>query len=142
MNKKAEADFFDHAYDTNARRKIGQAYSITQSRLQYYEKRIFDDVKGKRVFEYGCGTGSYSFRLTQAGAQVVGIDISEIGIQNARKQATELGLSNVEFLLMDAEKMEFPDADFDRVFGSGILHHLELEVALGDGIAASAQAGG
>jgi SAM-dependent methyltransferase len=34
------------------------------------------------------------------------------------------------FLLMDAHRLDFPDQHFDAVCGCGILHHLELGVAL------------
>jgi SAM-dependent methyltransferase len=38
--------------------------------------------------------------------------------------------ARVEFLAMDAEAMTFADRSFDAVVGSGILHHLDLDVAV------------
>jgi ubiquinone/menaquinone biosynthesis C-methylase UbiE len=41
-----------------------------------------------------------------------------------------MGLDNVLFEPVDAEKMIFQDAEFDIVCGFGILDHLELDLAL------------
>jgi len=129
-NKASESTFFDNQYAENPRRSVGQIYSITRNRMASYEHHLYTDVAGLRVLEYGCGTGSYAFELAKNGADVVGIDISAVGIERAKEKAAERGLSdNTEFLVMDAEELTFPDADFDMVCGSGILHHLDMPVA-------------
>jgi SAM-dependent methyltransferase len=57
------------------------------------------------------------------------INISERELQQGivRSQQTRI---KPKFLIMDAHKLEFPDAHFDLVCGSGILHHLDLKIAL------------
>src|SRR3546814_19128134 len=42
--------------------------------------------------------------------------------------ATETGL-HATFSVDNAEQTSFPDASFDRIGGSGILHHLDLDRA-------------
>src|SRR3546814_15436315 len=42
--------------------------------------------------------------------------------------ATETGL-HATFSVDNAEQTSFPDASFDRIGGSGILHHLDLDSA-------------
>ncbi|MBI2098814.1 class I SAM-dependent methyltransferase, partial [Candidatus Uhrbacteria bacterium] len=60
------------------------------------------------------------------GAEVVGIDISEVGITQARKEAKKRGLADkTEFYVMDAEATTFPDNTFDVICVSGVLHHLD-----------------
>lgn len=89
------------------------------------------DCAGKRVLEYGCGTGSHAFALAERGAQVWGIDISREGIRLALEKARALGVEGrVVFQVMDAEALDFPDGYFDLICGSGILHHLHLQRAL------------
>jgi ubiquinone/menaquinone biosynthesis C-methylase UbiE len=132
MSKETEKAFFDDAYDTKARKKVWHIYSITHNRLRSYEHHLFENVKGKRVLEYGCGIGSYSFALAARGANVVGIDISEVAIRTAAARAKGEGLSSAEYYVMDAEKMTFPDASFDLVCGIGILHHLDLDTAFAE----------
>lgn len=126
-DKNAEARFFDEDYATGKRLVVGHVYSIIRKRNDWYESLIFEDPAGQRVLEYGCGTGSRSFELARRGAQVVGIDISPVGVARAAERAEREGLPSASFQVMDAEAMTFPDDHFDRVIGEGILHHLDLE---------------
>ncbi len=129
MAKQTEAEFFDREYDESPRAAVGQVYSITRGRLEAYEDLIYDSLTGLKVLEYGCGEGSHSLEMARRGAQVVGIDISPVGIRKAAERAAAAGVSGVEYVVMDAERMTFPDATFDLVIGEGILHHLDLDTA-------------
>jgi ubiquinone/menaquinone biosynthesis C-methylase UbiE len=126
-DKAAEAAFFDKEYTEGSRKAVGKIYSIIRNRRLSYEATIYDDVAGKRVLEYGCGTGSHSMEMARMGAEVVGIDISEQGIRVATERAAEANLPNATYEVMDAEEMTFPDCSFDLIIGEGILHHLDLE---------------
>lgn len=88
---------------------------------------------GSRVLDYCCGNGDDAFFIAaHDAAQVVGIDLSEISIQNCNDKATEEGLGNLSFLVMDGEALEFPDDTFDVVTEYGALHHLDLRKAYGE----------
>ena len=68
--------------------------------------------------------------MAKAGAEVVGIDVSEVSLQNARKAAAQAGVShNTSFISMDAESMAFPDNTFNLIMVSGVLHHLDVRTA-------------
>jgi len=43
------------------------------------------DLRGKRVLDVGCGNGFTCGQLLKCGAEVVGVDLSESGINIARK---------------------------------------------------------
>jgi len=47
------------------------------------------DLRGARVLDAGCGTGTMAVELAQRGAQVVAVDISPALIEIARKRAPE-----------------------------------------------------
>lgn len=66
--------------------------------------------------------------MAEAGAEVVGIDISEVSIQNAEREALRKGLQ-ARFVVMDCEQLDFPDSSFDLINVSGVLHHLDLSKA-------------
>lgn len=91
-------------------------------------------TNGLRVLDFGCGKGDSSFQFLQAGASVSGIDISQSYIDEAQEHARELGydIDRCDFSVMDAHNLEFEDCEFDVVYGKGILHHLDLPVALSE----------
>lgn len=68
---------------------------------------------GGRVLDVGVGTGLELPMFSQA-IQVVGIDLSDPMLEIARKRVRDLGLTNVEDLLvMDAMNLTFGDNSFD-----------------------------
>lgn len=70
---------------------------------------------GDRILEVGVGTG-LSLPLYPPEVKVVGIDLSEPMLRQARAKVQLEGLEHVEGLIkMDAQKMEFPDNSFDKV---------------------------
>jgi tocopherol O-methyltransferase len=71
--------------------------------------------EGAKVLDVGCGVGGSSIWLAEhLGATTVGITISPVQVEIARKLAQERHV-NSSFLIMDAENMQFDDA-FDVVW--------------------------
>ena len=73
--------------------------------------------KESRILVVGCGTGGNSCYLANRyGCTVVGIDIAEHMVAQARERAESLGLNDrAMFQVGDAYNLEFPDASFDAV---------------------------
>lgn len=70
---------------------------------------------GGRILEVGVGTG-ISLSYYGHNSRVFGIDLSEKMLAKARERVTEENLSHVEGLaVMDAERLDIPDAAFDVV---------------------------
>ena len=70
---------------------------------------------GARVLDLGCGTGDDARHLAERvapGGQVVGVDLSEAMVAEARRRAEGSGLA-VEFRQGDARRLEFEDEAFD-----------------------------
>jgi len=85
---------------------------------------------GESVLEYGCGPGSQAFSLAHQGAQVTGIDISDVAIAQATERARAEGVAErCRFEVMNAEETSFDDDRFDLICGTAILHHLDLDSA-------------
>lgn len=121
-----ERRFHNQELSNNIRGSIAKYYSIWKSSKQFYLRLIteYSSPKGKSL-EYGCGPGSSAFLLAKRGANVTGIDISDVAIRQAKKIALAEHL-DIQFVKMNAEKLLFEPDTFELVCGSGILHHLDL----------------
>jgi phosphatidylethanolamine/phosphatidyl-N-methylethanolamine N-methyltransferase len=76
---------------------------------------------GGRVLEVGVGTG-ISLPQYASNLRIFGTDISEAMLRKAKQRVADLHLNNVEGLaVMDAEKLEFPDASFDVVMAQYVV---------------------
>src|SRR3954453_8970209 len=82
----------------------------------------FDELKGKRVLEIGCGMGLHTELMTRAGANVTAIDLTDTAIE-ATTQRLKLKALEARVLQADAEKMPMPDHSFDFVWSWGVIHH-------------------
>lgn len=123
-----EAEYHDHRFAENTRSSTDKFYAITQASFAWYRRRLLDNVNALHVLEYGCGPGDIAFAAAQAGAIAHGIDISPVAIAQARAHAADVS-SAATFSVDNAEQVSFADASFDRIGGSGILHHLDLDKA-------------
>ncbi|MEM4203091.1 MAG: class I SAM-dependent methyltransferase [Candidatus Methanomethylicaceae archaeon] len=98
--------------------------------FKYMLERI-GSVQGKRILDYGCGSGWLGVYLAKHGAQVEGFDISGKLIEVATQRAKMNGVEHLcNFRKMPAENLEYPDESFDLVVGISILHHIELPPAV------------
>ncbi len=70
---------------------------------------------GDRVLDIGCGTGQTTREAARAAVDgsAVGVDISAVMLDEARRISDEEGPSNVSFELADAQVNPFPSAAFD-----------------------------
>lgn len=119
-----ERAFHDDRFaDEMSRDAQDKYYWAIKDGRAYYEDRIRTLAVGKDVLEYGCATGDVSHSLAPTAKSVAGIDISQVAIDKANENAPE----NASFAVMNAEQMDFDDNSFDLLFGSGIVHHLDVE---------------
>lgn len=81
-----------------------------------------------KVLEIGCGTGLFTRKIEAlSGAAIIAVDLSEDLLTQAR-DAHRSG--KAEYILGDAMNLSFAEGEFDVVFGSSILHHLDFLPAL------------
>jgi len=76
--------------------------------------RRLDVAAGMDVADVACGTGNVAIPAARLGARVVGIDLTPEHFPAARRRAAEAGVE-VDWREGDAERLDLPDAAFDRV---------------------------
>lgn len=79
-------------------------------------------VNGAAVLDMGCGYGTTTHQLTQAGFQSVGIDYDPEVVAEAKRR-----WPSANFIEADAERLPFADASFDVIVMRDALHHLYRE---------------
>ncbi|EHQ91053.1 class I SAM-dependent methyltransferase [Desulfosporosinus youngiae] len=82
--------------------------------------------KGLAVLDVGCGTGFFSIVMSKLGHRVTAVDYNEGMLEQAGKNAQAFGVGGtIDFLKMDAQKLEFADQVFDVILSRDITWVLE-----------------
>lgn len=74
-----------------------------------------------RVLDAGCGTGEHTILAARHNASALGIDISRLAIESARRKAAERGV-DASFRVLDALRLDTLGEDFDTIIDSGLFH--------------------
>ena len=75
---------------------------------------LLEPQPGERWLDVGTGGGGLALRLARDGADVVGVDIAEDGLEHARSAAAEQRV-RATFEYGDAQQLPFEDRSFDGV---------------------------
>lgn len=97
--------------------KIGKYRKMTVNSLEL--------SKGDTVVELGCGTGlNFSLVLDKIGIEgkLIGVDITDKMLNQARKRVNENGWKNVELVQSDFTEYQFPQ-ELDGIFATGALQY-------------------
>lgn len=84
-----------------------------------YLVRKIGSLSGKYVLDIGCGAGRWSRYMSDRGAKVTGIDISDELLNN-----NKITMPEIEFVNMSACKMKFENGKFDLVISVTVLQHM------------------
>jgi SAM-dependent methyltransferase len=73
----------------------GSAYAGSSKLEVLFGKSIWQEIAGKTVIDFGCGAGREAIEMAARGARrVIGIDIRESHLEQARQAADRAGLSH------------------------------------------------
>lgn len=127
-----EKDFHNERFGAEDARREDEFYFALDVGFKDFFCRLDAAAADVDVLEYGCASGGQSIRLAPKVRSIVGIDISDVAVEQARNAAARSRMAKATFLVDNAEAMSFSNCSFDLVFGSGILHHLDLPNAVAE----------
>ena len=122
---RRELAYHDDIYSGSAQEHFAEPGTrALRARMVSRMRTVLALGPSSRVLSLGCGIGDTELRLAPFVGEVVGIDLSPRGIDQARADAERLGIRNARF------EVGSIDADlgrFDAVVAVFLLHHLPDE---------------
>lgn len=119
METKKMYDFIAEDFHNLRTKENPQGWFFNEMLEMPATLELLGDVKGKKILDWGCGSGIYAKLLTKKGAKVKGFDISEEMIKIAKKENPGLDLRVGSGL-----KIPFKE-EFDIVLASLAIHYVE-----------------
>lgn len=117
-----------------------EASNYDAIRFSSYKGRLYDNLqkniikkivralpRGLAVLDLPCGTGRVSEVITRFTSNLVCADISEDMLDVARRKLAPHN-TNIAYRVIDAEKIEFPNASFDLVTTIKLMHLIPYDV--------------
>ncbi|MCT3897513.1 class I SAM-dependent methyltransferase [Elizabethkingia anophelis] len=110
-NTKTEAHIESDFYDM-------KGFLSGKTSLNTIELQHLDNLSGKSVLHLQCHFGQDSISISKLGADVVGVDFSDVAIDKAQQLAKKMG-TNTRFICSDVYDLpNHLDEQFDVVFSS------------------------
>jgi len=129
---KIRGDWINNDIDEQACIDFWNLFAATQQdfKIPTYENDSFLKILKKEnmlkvdgsSLDIGCGTGKYSFALSESFNELVGIDISEDMLKIANDKASELEISNVNFVCSKWQNFDVKEAGYDHKFDLVFAH--------------------
>jgi len=85
--------------------------------------REFEALTPGRALDVGCGTGALAWRLAAGGWEVIGLDLCEPMVQQARGKSASPAAGRILVTVGDSERLPFARGSFDAVTCANSFHH-------------------
>jgi ubiquinone/menaquinone biosynthesis C-methylase UbiE len=138
MRDKAQVrdDLYGDPSKLAARVDLQQRFSVHPVSIADWELGLVDLAGVEQALDAGCGTGAFLLplarRLAPQGATVIGLDLAEGTLGQARARVKAEGLA-VDCLIGDVEALPFADHAFDLVLANDMLYHVpDLDQAIAE----------
>jgi tRNA G46 methylase TrmB len=91
-------EYWDEIWDLDEHRREHVILDGSDGEEEF-DKELRNRTVGKIVLDIGCGSGKFTLKIARKAKQVMGIDISTIGLAQARRNMTRTRLRNADFRL-------------------------------------------
>ena len=110
--------YYDHYWrDPEIPKDPLSAIKLSDARLNLF---IQNSDGAVRILDAGCGNGSCTARLAEAGFEVWGVDISERAIEYAKERYPQAVFCCASL----EEQLPFEDGTFDAVYAGDVIEHI------------------
>jgi SAM-dependent methyltransferase len=101
---------------------------------------LLDPRPGELVLDIGCGDGTLTQQIANAGAKVIGLDASQEMVEAARARGVDAFVADAQALDLEAQQARF--GQFDAAFSNAALHWMLDPFAVARGVHALLVEGG
>ena len=127
---RREKEFHDELHILNKKRFQNKFYKAVYNLNEDFFDILKTKVQSKDVLDYGCGIGNVAEKVINfKPKKLVAIDISGEAIKKAKSE-TKSEESKIDYRVENCENSNLTSDAFDIIYGSGILHHLNLNKSL------------
>lgn len=119
------ASFFDDMSKT--RNEIFRTNPILEYEQQVRSAAVLKRLQarhGEAILDIGCGNARDILPILSQGATIVGVDLSEGMIDQARRDLADAGHRDVRLEVGDATRLQFGAGTFDKVLCSEVIEHI------------------
>lgn len=129
-NKKIltwEAERYEAAAPDSLMERLAKRYGGLTRRMENAQRILAAAAPGKRIVEFGCGSGVIAEELIEAGAASYhGIDIADVAIEQAQARVKAKALDDkISFATGDENTLSKVEADI--IFSLGVLDWLTVD---------------
>lgn len=98
---------------------------IRDEMIQFHREWL-SDLSGRRVLDLGCNKGNaLSQMLAVKSAFYLGVDLSNLAIEQLREKLLRNNVENAEVKAIDFLDPNFTDDGFDVIYAHSVLHHFK-----------------
>lgn len=83
--------------------------------------------EGEYILDAGCGTGRITYRLVEAGCNVVGVDFSKESLKVCRQRCSALNKGNLHLIIADVCNLPLKDCSFDKCISTEVFEQIPTE---------------
>lgn len=120
----SQEHFHRNSFDDQARENF---FSTGEKHVNYVLKvfkGLWPDFAPELIIDYGCGTGRLAIPFSKYSAKVIGLDISEGMLTEARKNTQTFEIKNVEYRLVTDDGLSVLPETVDMIHSFIVFQHI------------------
>lgn len=125
-HEDANAHMHQSSFDDLVARFEGEDRATWQHPAQVIA--LLGDIEGQSIIDIGAGTGYFSFRLAEKGAQVIAADVDERFLNYIKDKKSRSGDTLVTPTLVEYDDPLLGDSSIDHAIIVDTYHHIEDRV--------------